>query len=93
VIIGSMGGERTAVIDVSALLSKRQQIIGSTLRSRPAEEKAAIVRAFRARFGEDLVAGNIRPPIHIVLPLERAAEGHRLMKASEHFGKIVLRVR
>lgn len=93
VIIGSMGGERTAVIDVSALLSKRQQIIGSTLRSRSTAEKAAIVRAFLSRFGEDLLAGNIRPPIHIVLPLERAAEGHRLMKASEHFGKIVLRVR
>lgn len=93
VIIGSMGGERTAVIDVSALLSKRQQIIGSTLRARPAEEKAAIVRAFLARFGDDLAAGNIRPPIHTVLPLERAAEAHRLMKASEHFGKIVLRVR
>ena len=93
VIIGSMGGERTAEIDVAAVLGKRLQIIGSTLRSRPAEEKAAIVRAFLVRFGDDLSSGNIRPPIHIVLPLDRAAEAHRLMKASEHFGKIVLRVR
>jgi NADPH:quinone reductase-like Zn-dependent oxidoreductase len=28
-----------------------------------------------------------------VLPLERVADAHRAMKASEHFGKIVLRVR
>ena len=93
VIIGSMGGERTAVVDVSALLSKRQQIIGSTLRARPATEKAAIVRAFLSRFGADLNAGRIKSPIHAVLPLESAAEAHRMMKSSEHFGKIVLRIR
>jgi NADPH:quinone reductase-like Zn-dependent oxidoreductase len=27
-----------------------------------------------------------------VLPLARAAEAHRLLEASEHFGKVVLRV-
>jgi NADPH:quinone reductase-like Zn-dependent oxidoreductase len=27
-----------------------------------------------------------------ILPLERAAEAHSVMKASEHFGKIVLQV-
>ena len=92
VIIGSMGGERTAEIDVSRLLAKRVQLIGSTLRARPVEEKAAIVRAFVERFGGDLEAGRLRPVIHSVLPLERAAEAHALMSASEHFGKIVLRV-
>ncbi|MGH7842562.1 MAG: hypothetical protein ACREQT_13720 [Candidatus Binataceae bacterium] len=30
---------------------------------------------------------------HQVLPLADAREGHRMMEASEHFGKIVLRVR
>jgi len=30
--------------------------------------------------------------IYKVLPLERADEAHRLMAASEHFGKIVLTV-
>ena len=34
----------------------------------------------------------MRPVIDRVLPLEQAAEAHRIMKASEHFGKIVLRV-
>ena len=92
VIIGSMGGERTAAIDVMQLLGKRAQILGSTLRARPVEEKAAIVAAFLARFGEDLEAGRIRPVIHTVLPLARAAEAHKLMSASEHFGKIVLKV-
>src|SRR5690349_8457544 len=63
VIIGSMGGESRAEIDVTKLLGKRQQIIGSTLRARPVEEKAAIVSAFVARFGDDLRAGRVRPVI------------------------------
>lgn len=92
VIIGSMGGERYAQIDVTQLLGKRAQIIGSTLRARPVESKAAIVSAFLERFGSELKAGRIRPVIHTVLTLERAEEAHRLMEASEHFGKIVLRV-
>ena len=91
-IIGSMGGDRYAQIDVASLLGKRQQIIGSTLRARPVEEKEQIVRSFLARFGDDLNAGGIRPVIHTVLPLEKVAEAHRMMKSGEHFGKIVLRV-
>ena len=92
VIIGSMGGQRAAEVDVVTLLGKRAQILGSTLRSRIPEEKAAIVAAFLARFGHDLEAGRIRPVIHQVLPLERTDEAHQLMAKSEHFGKIVLKV-
>jgi putative PIG3 family NAD(P)H quinone oxidoreductase len=92
VVIGSMGGQRTAELDVAQLLTKRVQIIGSTLRSRPVEEKAAIVTSFLARFGADLQVGRIRPVVHAVLPLARAMDAHRLMESSDHFGKIVLRV-
>ena len=82
-----------AQIDVTAVLSKRLQIIGSTLRSRPAAEKAAIVNGFLARFGKDLEAGRVRPVIHAIFPLARSSSAHQLMKSSDHFGKIVLRVR
>jgi len=92
VIIGSMGGERTAPLDVGMLLTKRAQVLGSTLRGRTVEEKAAIVQSFLARFGPDLEAGRIRPVIDQVLPLDRAAEAHRLMDAHDHFGKVVLKV-
>ena len=92
VIIGSMGSERNATLDVGLVLMKRLQIIGSTLRARTHEDKAAIVTAFLRRFGQDLKDGRIHPVIHQVMSLEDAAEAHRLMKSSEHFGKIVLRV-
>ena len=87
VIIGSMGGEKTASIDVIALLGKRQQIIGSTLRARPLEEKAKIVASFLARFGDDLNAGRIRPVIDGVF--DDVDEAHERMKG-DHFGKIVM---
>lgn len=92
VLIGSMGGERVAQVDVGTLMMKRATIIGSVLRARSVESKAAIVRAFLERFGADLEAGRIRPVIHRVLPLDRAEEAHRLMETSEHFGKVVLTI-
>lgn len=90
VIIGSMGGAKTAEIDVTRLLGRRQQIIGSTLRARPASEKAQLVRAFVERFGPDLAAGALRPVIGEVFPMEEAPEAHRAV-AGDHFGKVVLR--
>lgn len=91
VLIGLMGGAR-AELGLGPLLVRRLSVIGSTLRSRPTAEKEAIVAGFWRRFGPDLEAGTLRPVIDRVLPLDRAAEAHRLMKASGHFGKIVLRV-
>jgi NADPH:quinone reductase-like Zn-dependent oxidoreductase len=91
VMIGLMGGAQ-AEIPLGLLLARRLSLIGSTLRARPVAEKAAIVAGFVRRFGADLEAGRIRPVVDRVLPLAEAAAAHRAMKASEHFGKIVLRV-
>jgi putative PIG3 family NAD(P)H quinone oxidoreductase len=90
--IGLMGGAQHE-LNLGLLLIRRLSIIGSTLRTRSVEEKAAIVNGLRDRFGHSLAAGRLKPVIHSVLPLERAADAHRSMKASEHFGKIVLKVR
>ena len=91
VLIGLMGGAR-AEIQLATLLVKRLSVVGSTLRARPPDEKAGIVARFWQRFGARIEKGELRPRVDRVLPLERAAEAHRAMQASEHFGKIVLRV-
>jgi len=91
VLIGMMKGAKTE-LDLTTILRRHLRIYGSTLRTRPVAEKAQIVAAFLERFGPALEAGRLRPPIYKVLPLEESAEAHRLMQASEHFGKIVLRV-
>jgi putative PIG3 family NAD(P)H quinone oxidoreductase len=91
VLIGLMGGAK-AELGLGALLVRRLSIVGSTLRTRSAAEKAAIVTGFQARFGDALAAGRIRPIVDRVLPIEQVADAHRAIKASEHFGKIVLRL-
>jgi putative PIG3 family NAD(P)H quinone oxidoreductase len=89
VLIGLMGGAK-AELNLGALLVRRLSVIGSTLRTRSLAEKAALVAAFRARFGADLEAGRIRPVIDRVLRFSQAADAHRLLQASDHFGKVVL---
>ena len=86
-----MGGA-VAELNLAQLLHRRLAVIGSTLRSRSNDEKAAIVEAFLARFGAALARSVLRPVVDRVLPIEQAPEAHRLMQASEHFGKIVLRI-
>jgi len=89
VVIGLQGGSR-AELDLARLMRKRLTIAGSTLRARPAEEKARIIRAFLERFGARLADGRLRPVIDRSLPFERTAEAHRALAAGEVFGKIVL---
>ncbi|MEN8160052.1 MAG: NAD(P)H-quinone oxidoreductase [Myxococcota bacterium] len=89
VLIGLMGGAK-AELNLGALLVRRLSVIGSTLRTRTVAEKARLVAAFLARFGDDLAAGRIRPVIDRALPFAAAADAHRRVQASEHFGKIVL---
>ncbi|MGE4608421.1 MAG: NAD(P)H-quinone oxidoreductase [Myxococcota bacterium] len=91
VLIGLMGGARSE-INLGQLLTRRLAIIGSTLRARPLEEKARLAAAFADRFGTALDDGTIFPVIDRVLDLADAREAHRVLKASEHFGKVVLRV-
>ncbi len=91
VLIGLMKGAQ-AEINLLLVLRRRLRIFGSTLRSRPTQEKAAIVASFLERFGDALEQGRIKPPIHKVFPVADAPAAHRMMQASEHFGKIVLRV-
>jgi NADPH:quinone reductase len=90
-LIGVMGG-RKAELDLGRVLVSRLSILGSVLRPRPVAEKAAIIRAFERDVMPQFAAGRIAPLIHRVYPLEQAAEAHRAMETSQHFGKLVLRV-
>lgn len=89
VLIGLMGGAQ-AELNLGALLLRRLSVIGSTLRTRSLEEKAGLVAAFRERFGAELEAGRVRPVVDRVLPFAEAGAAHRLLQASDHFGKVVL---
>ncbi len=88
IVIGMQGGT-TGEIDLAQLMRRRATVQGSTLRSRPLDEKAAIVAAVRDEFWPLVSSGQVKPVIDTVLPLAQAAEAHRLMD-SAHIGKILL---
>ncbi len=81
---------RKAELDLNKLMVKRAAIMSTTLRGRPAEQKASIVAAVAANVWPLVDAGVIRPVIHCELPMHRAAEAHQIMADSTHTGKIVL---
>ena len=91
VVIGLQGG-RVGEINLGAMLAKRCALIATTLRARPAAEKAAIVAAVREHVWPLVEAGRIRPIVHERYPLAEAARAHREMEASTHVGKLLLRV-
>lgn len=89
VVIGLMGGVSGA-IDLRLLLTRRLSLVGSTLRSRPTDEKGRIIAELIRHFGDPMAAGNVRPIVDRALRFDSAADAHRLLAAGEVFGKIVL---
>ncbi|WP_329134248.1 NAD(P)H-quinone oxidoreductase [Streptomyces sp. NBC_01476] len=91
VIIGLQGGVK-AELNLGVLLSKRAAVAATSLRPRPLDEKAAIVAAVREHVWPLIEAGAVRPVVDRTLPLADAPEAHRLLEASGHIGKILLRI-
>ena len=91
VVIGLQGG-RTAEINLGAMLAKRCALVATTLRARPAAEKAVIVASVREHVWPLIESGRVRPIVHAAYPLGDAAGAHREMEASTHVGKLLLRV-
>ncbi|UCF21636.1 MAG: NAD(P)H-quinone oxidoreductase [Gemmatimonadota bacterium] len=92
IVVGLTAG-RTAEIDLGLVLRKRLSITGTSLRSRPLEERIAAARAFERDIGGLLASGQVRPVIDKVFHLEEAPEAHRHMESNANFGKVVLKLR
>lgn len=92
IVIGTMGGSRLDTFDLGTLLAKRQQVIGTALRSQTVERKIRLTRDFW-RFAEDaFAAGRIAPVIDSVFHWSDAASAHQYMEENRNVGKIVLEV-
>lgn len=89
VVVGLTSGRR-AELDMGMLLGKRLTVVGTVLRSRPAEEKARTTRAFADDVLPLLADGRVGPVIHEVLPVAEAARAHALVESNETFGKVLL---
>lgn len=79
-------------LDLMPVMLKRLTLTGSTLRVQSEARKAEIAAALRETIWPRIAAGEIKPLVHRTLPLADAAEGHRIMEAASHLGKIMLAV-
>ena len=89
--VGLMGGGTTPV-NVGLLLAKRATWVGTTLRTRPIEEKVAVTRRFAAEMLPLFDSGALRPVIDSVYAFADIADAHRHMEANANTGKIVVTI-
>ena len=88
-VIANQSGEN-ADFNPFHLMQKRGRYWGTTLRARPFEQKAAIMRALRTDVWPWLESGRFRPVIDSRFRFDQAADAHRRLEASVHVGKILL---
>jgi NADPH2:quinone reductase len=79
-------------VDWMPLMIKRLTYTGSTLRARPAADKARLADELRTKIWPHLEQSRMLPVIHQVFELDEAAAAHALMESSTHIGKIMLKV-
>ena len=92
IVIGMQGGVK-GELNLGKLMSKRARVIGTTLRGRPATgpaSKSAVVAATTTSVWPMIADGRVRPVIGARLPIQQAAEAHRLLSSGKVTGKIVL---
>jgi putative PIG3 family NAD(P)H quinone oxidoreductase len=89
--VGVMGGG-SAKVSVGLLLVKKIHLVGTTLRSRPLEEKIAISRRVAAEVLPGFDAGVLRPVIDSRFRFDGVADAHRHMESNANVGKILLDV-
>jgi tumor protein p53-inducible protein 3 len=87
--ISTMGGGKGA-LDLGALIMRRLTVLGSTLRSRSAEQKARLVADFIARVLPRFERGDLRPVLAKTYPLAEAGKAHEDLASDRVVGKIVL---
>lgn len=92
ILIGTLGGGKVEEVNLSLLLFKRIQIIGSTLRSLPQSRKIELTKDFYPFALPLFESGKIKPIIDTVFDLSKAEEAHQYMEENLNTGKIILRV-
>jgi NADPH:quinone reductase len=89
--VGRLGGMK-GEFDFDKHALKRIDYIGVTFRTRSPEEVREIVRALRADLWPAVEAGKLSLPIYKTYKLADIAEALEVMRANQHFGKIVISI-
>jgi putative PIG3 family NAD(P)H quinone oxidoreductase len=91
IFVGTTSGSK-AEIDYAIVMGKRLRIMGTSLRTGPAEEKATATRLFAQQVLPLLATGAARPVIDRVFQMDQVREAHERIESNESFGKVVLMI-
>lgn len=89
VIIGLMGGRKTEM-DLASLLAKRIQLIGSTLRSRNADDKAGLLTEMREKIWPLFADKTLSPRLERSFPVRDAEAAFAALASNQISGKVAL---
>jgi NADPH:quinone reductase-like Zn-dependent oxidoreductase len=89
VCLATMSGARVE-LDISLLMKKRARILGSTLRSRSREEKAAIVKRFRDEILSGFDAGRLSVTVDRTFRPAEAGMAFQRMRDNRNTGKMLI---
>jgi putative PIG3 family NAD(P)H quinone oxidoreductase len=89
VLVAAKPGEEATIV-LRDLMTKRAHLMGTTLRTRPPEQKAQLTQEFAARIVPYLAAGTIRPVVDRTFPLEQVGEALDAVRAPGKLGKLLL---
>ena len=89
VIIGMQGGVK-GTLNIGALLQKMALVTATSLRFRPAQEKADICSRVEELIWPMVADGRIKPAPETHIPFSDVRRAHELLESGENVGKIVL---
>jgi putative PIG3 family NAD(P)H quinone oxidoreductase len=94
VLLGFLVGSQ-AQVDLSPILRKRLEVIGTVMRTRGLDERVPLVREFAERMLPLFEPHQDRPPvlrpvIERVYPMTQLADAHRDLEENATFGKVVV---
>ena len=87
--VGLMGGAST-MVNVGLIMAKRVRWIGTTLRARPLEEKAAVTQRFTAEMLPLFDSGRLKPIVDSRFDFDDIASAHDYMASNANTGKILI---
>lgn len=89
VVVGTGAGAE-GPLSLRLLMGKRARVLGTVLRARPLEEKAAAMRAFEREVLPHLANGRLRPLVDRIFPAAEAAAAFDRLAGPGKLGKVLL---
>jgi NADPH:quinone reductase-like Zn-dependent oxidoreductase len=79
-------------LDMSLVLRRRLELIGTAMRSRDLTERRELVARFALEVLPHFISGALRPVVDRVVPLAEFEVAHAAMAENATFGKVILEV-